>query len=258
MMPEISALPLEITTLKIDGKKISNAVFDQIPQVDICSLMVRPDGSQDTEISIRPVCRFSLQVVLSSLVRKCKLEGFNADAIKRLTDEYRFQDEAVFFMFDGQLFWCTFSHKSGTRLYAEYHKKVKLAVESAEIKISHCERILELANEGLDALAIISRYCNRNDSMLVPFNQDVYTYKNEYSYRMLSRSINPDEDAKEKLALIEAEYGSFDAYLKSIGRFKAALTNELAEKQNDVKSFEEDVGDILNDIEECPFVVIGV
>ena len=134
MIIDSKPITLSVVTVKLDGKKITNSLLDQIPRLDFCELLVDEDGCFDSSQSIIPICRFSLASLLSSKVRIYKSKLYDSAHIERMMRNNRFQDEAFFFTYEGQLFCDSFSSKTATVQFGNQLSKLEKKVSNSNSK----------------------------------------------------------------------------------------------------------------------------
>ena len=112
-------LNVDIKTIRVNEKKITKGILDQIPRLDICEILVSKECVTNLSYEPAPICRFSLITLLESERRVCKTKGHNTEQINELISEYEREDEGFFFIHNEQIQCSSYSDVYGTKLYIE-------------------------------------------------------------------------------------------------------------------------------------------
>lgn len=273
MTVDINQIILETVTVRLNSKKITNSILDQIPRKDFCDQLIdeHEDFIESDDIEI--VCRFSLVSLLNSERRVYKAKGYNTEQIHRALKKYDYQSEAFFFTVDGQLYCDSFSLKTGTKQYGENHAKIESNISRTEDALNDVNCLLELHDQGLEPNEVIKK--GQYGKISLPKGLPRRTSKSKYSMdnifmdwdedlEAFGEEVTPGTRASRELAkkskelnkIIE-QYGSWPNYISEM-RFKSqSLLTEKNELNNDIKGYENRVSELISDTISKPFALLA-
>jgi hypothetical protein len=273
MTLDINQIILETVTVRLNSKKITNSILDQIPRKDFCGLLFDENGDFIEGDNIEIVCRFSLVSLLNSERRVYKAEGYNKEQTHRAMQKYDYQSEAFFFTVDGQLYCDSFSLKTGTKQYSENHAKIKFNISRTEDALNDVNCLLKLHNQGLKPNEVIKK--GQYGKISLPKGLPRRTSRSKYSRENISmdwdedleafdEEITPETKASRELAkqskelnkIIE-QYGSWPNYISEMEFKSQSLLAENVELNNDVRGYENRISELISDIISKPFALLG-
>lgn len=252
-------ITLSVVTVKLDSKKLTNSLLDQIPRLDFCELLVDEDGCYDSSPEIVPICRFSLPLLLNSQVRIYKASGLDSRNTERLIRCYDDQDEAFLFTYHGQLYTASFSATTGTLEFGNQLRKLEEKIPRSNEKINSTKKILESDSKGLKPVDIVKKCSSHQISLPRGHRRSSrHVLLDNFTDDVVGFDESEDTRASVDLASIIKKYGSWEAYIDCL---KQELILESKRKMNyerDVQSFHQHVSKVIREIEATPFTILGV
>lgn len=273
MTVDINQIKLETVSIRLDSKKITNSILDQIPRRDLCDLLFDENGDFIKDDNIEIVCRFSLVSLLSSERRSYKIGGYDTEQTHRAMTKYGNQDEAFFFTFDGQLCCDSFSLKTGTKQYGENHAKIKSYISRTEDALNDVNYLLELHKQGLEPNEVMKK--GQYGKISLPKGLPRRTSSSKYSMENIledwdddveafGEEVTPETKASRELAkqskelnkIIE-QYGSWPNYISEMEFKSQSLLAKKTELNNDIREYENRVSELISDTISKPFALLG-
>jgi hypothetical protein len=236
-----SQITLSVITLQLNGKKINNAVLDQIPRADICDLLVNPNRGLLSPDDFNIVCRFDLSAFLTSEQRRNKSKGYATEHIMRLLNAYSSHEEAFLYVFGGQLY-CNAYCLSDWEYTLQYSRILKGALDKArEVKseLDAIELTLSLVDQGLPPIDVLKQR-RKNSIHWALFN---------------SRSENTYE---KELSKIINEHGSWEYYTDSMITERQQVDETLKQYEHLATEFKLLTMQLIDKVEAAPFAILGV
>lgn len=273
MVVDVNQIILETVTVRLNSKKITNSILDQIPRKDFCDQLFDENKDFIEGDDIEMICRFSLVSLLNSERRVYKTKGYNNEQTHRAMKKYDNQSEAFFFTVDGQLYCDSFSLKTGTKQYGENHAKIKSIISRTEDALNDVNCLLELHNQGLEPNEVIEK--GQYGKMSLPKGLPRRTSRNKYSLENIlmdwdedieafDEEVTPETKASRELAkqskelnkIIE-EYGSWSNYISEMQFKSQSLLARKTKLNNDIREYENRVSELISDIISKPFSLLG-
>lgn len=240
---ETKSIQLSVASVKLDGKKITNAILDQIPRLGFCAALITDEAEYKQNVNLTPVCRFSLATFLQSESRIFKFKAREHELRGHLRD-LNYQDEAYLFTLDGNLYCGTYSSSHNTPEYGPTLNALEKKITNANVKVSALRATLEMHQSGISPISILKQL-------------DSPQITQDYSYRF----HDDDEDdriARIGLANILKKYGNWDKFIESVHYELPSRTTQLESYRNQLDQYKKSVLTILEQIRRCPFVYLGI
>lgn len=252
-------ISLTLVSVQLDSKKVTNAILDQIPRLDISYLFVDNDGDYSHRNDIAPVCRFSLHHFLNSQIRNYKTMRYSPDQIERLIDLRTSHDEAFLFTYQGELYCDTYSEITGTVEYGNRHHKLEKKVLEIDSEIEKLSKIIDLYTQGLEPINIILK-CHSIFSPLPRLRRRKTKSSGlvDWGNDILGFDATPEQEAAHELKIITQEHGSWDQYIKQLKLAEATDKKTKNHYEIDLRSYETSVATLIRHIKDAPFAVFGL
>lgn len=256
---ESKEIALSVVTVKLDSKKITNVILDQITRLDLCSLLVDEDGNYDNSKRIVPVCRFSLHHLLNSEIRIYKTKGYPTGSIEHHIGSFSYQDEAYFFTYQGQLYCGSYSKTTGTLEYGNIHNKLGDKVSDLDRKIKAARKIIDLHIQGLEPIKIIAQ-CYSFSTPLPRRNkpQRALSLLEGWDDDILGFDASPEEQATHELTIITKNHGGWEQYIDSLKQAEAADKKLREQCESVLDAYTSNVSKVIKEIMDSPFAVLGL
>lgn len=245
MIIDRKPITLSVITVKLDGKKITNSLLDQIPRLDFCELLIDQDGCFDSSQSVIPICRFSLTSLLSSQARIYKSKLYNSSQIEKMMSNLPFQDEAFLFTYEGQIFCDSFSSRTATVQFGNQLSKLEKKVSNSNSKITSMQNTLEADSHGVKPIEIIK-------SKIAKESSDIW------SHGIVDFDESEDDLASTELAFIMKQYSSWSAYIFALEQEMLLESNRKKDYEKDIQSFRHHVSNVIGAIQAAPFTILGL
>jgi hypothetical protein len=252
-------ITLETVSIRLDSKKITNAILDQIPRKDFCGLLIDKNDEFTEADGIEMVCRFSLVSLLSSERRVYKIGGYDTEQTHRAMKKYDHQSEAFFFTVDGQLYCDSFSSKTGSRLYGEYHAKLEKKLDSAKEHLEHVILILDMHKQGVSPLEITKslNYNYLNYGGAAPPRGLPSTLDDDWECGIYDWEDDLETKQSKDLNNTIQKYGSWSSYIKAM-QSEFQSHQKIKDKfKNDLVEYEKAASNIIANILSKPFALLG-
>lgn len=274
MTIDSNQITLETVSIRLDSKKITNAILDQIPRIDFCELLLDADAdfNYTGHDNIEVMCRFSLVSLLNSDRRIYKSKGYNTDHINRIMEGFNYQDEALLFTVDGQLYCDSFSSKTGTKRYGEYHKKLKGKTNGAEKHLEHVSQLLDLHKQGIEPVEIAKNFNysefnygssglphglprrirkrksppNSNESIFDDWEDDIDDWEDDLETKQ-SKELNR----------IIKQFGTWPNYIKELKIEFQEYESEKNKYEKCISDYENATRELVGEILSKPFALLG-
>lgn len=256
---ESKQIGLTLITVQLDSKKITNAVLDQIPRLDISTLFISNNGDYDHANHIEPVCRFSLQHFLSSQTRIYKTMRYSSDHIARLIKSRKSHDEAFLFTYKGNLYCDTYSQITGTVEHGNTHQKLQNLVWEINEETQRIRAVIDLHTQGLNPIEIILK-CHNHFSPFPriksqkPKSATLAAWDND----ILGFDSTREQEAAHELNVVINEHGSWDEYIRQLKLTEAEDIKTGKRHESDLLAYEIGFPTLIRNIMDTPFAIIGV
>ncbi|QIR16566.1 hypothetical protein [Shewanella aestuarii] len=259
---EKKQVALSVVSVKLAGKKLTGAILDQIPRLDFCDLLVDEHYCFDDSPDIIPVARFSLVSFLNSEMRINKILGHSADSARSLNMHYgRDQEDAFFFIYQGQLYCDSYHSRTGTQAYGHQLKNVSHKLDECYTRLRAANRVLELEAQGVDAHDIVGR-CSKGRTMLPrgrnrKRSNHVLDDLDDWEDDVMDFDDSDETIASQEYNSIIKSHGTWAKYiaaLKEEVRLEEILKIQL---KHEVEGFENKVASIIKQIIASPYTILG-
>lgn len=251
---EQSNIILSIVSVKLDSKKISNPVLDQIPRLDFVDLLVDKHSNFSDQHVITPVCRFSLTLLLNSHSRIYKALGYGSRQIQSLLDNFKYQEEAYLFTYQGQLYCDTFSLTKGTMHYAEKHNALNKKVTEARKTLIEAEKIINAHQQGMSPNDIAEKFYRDSFHHALTRSSKGQSEWEDY----LFRDCNKDAFVQHEVGTMIKEAGSWENYIEELKHDCRLASKELKSYEKQLGSYEQKVVSVIAEILKSPFSILGL
>jgi hypothetical protein len=255
--------------ITLDGKKITNAILDQIPRLDFCDVLVNRDDVIEYD-DIVVLCRFSLVSLLNSERRIHKVKGYNSEYTNRLISHFDGQTEAFLFTVKGILYCDSFSLNNRTRQYEKVLDNLRSEMFNAEKYVDYIDAILALdvdntppdettikCHKHLQGLIGGPSLKTKLPSRKAMLGKD----QNENDYSLYGNLVDWEESEEEKYAdayfLIVNTHGSWEAYIESLEPEAILHKAKIASNKEVVPKYENDVNKIIRNVSLKPYALLG-
>ena len=251
-------ISLSLVSVQLDGKKVTNAILDQIPRLDLCDLLVDEQGDYDHTKNAVPVCRFSLQHLLNSQRRIYKTKGYLADSVERLIELYSSQEEAYLFTYQNELYCDTYSSKTGTIKYGNIHKNLEMKINGLDADIRSCQKIVELHEKGVEPINIV-RQC-KNPPIPLPKNRarKALNHLEDWDDDLIGYNAGPEEFASHELSVIIKKHGGWNQYIDGLNLSIVADMKTKIKYERDLEAFELNVSETIGEVIASPFAILSL
>jgi hypothetical protein len=232
--------------LKLDSKKITNSILDQLPRLDFCKLLVAAENSYDGN-HIIPICRFSITTFFTSQRRIYKASGYSSDHIERIFRSFSYHEEAFMFTYMNQLYCDSFSSKSGTKDYGVVQEKLTKKIDDISGRITDINNVLGWVDKELKPIDIVNRCSN-------PFHS---LPRGLPRRRKLHDVGNFDEVPSKKLESLIENHGSWDQYIATIKKELQVLVRDEKTYKRELELYNNKVSTVINEVLSAPFAILG-
>lgn len=258
MYIDTSEITLSIVSIRLDSKKFSSSILDQIPRLDFCKLLLDEDDCYDSTVNIAPVCRFSLSLLLDSHKRVSKAMGYTSFHIERLMQNVYSQEEAFLFNHKGQLYCDSFSSKTGTQEYGNQRQRLQEKVFESERLIAASKKVIDLDVKGFNNNDIV-KLCGSKQIKLCqgPKRKKTQTICNYSSDDILGFDATDDELSAHELNTIIKNYGSWGKYINYLKQEIILESNRKLKYKIDIEQYDNHVSTVIAKILSAPFTILG-